>query len=63
MASISSFSNIGPLYTSGWSQVNAWPDYHQLSLASKYALLVAMILGRIEIIVLLGAINLNFWRR
>jgi trk system potassium uptake protein TrkH len=62
-AAISAFSNIGPLYSAGWSATNAWPDYYQLSLISKYALIVTMICGRFEIIVLLGAININFWRR
>ncbi|MCV6576965.1 MAG: hypothetical protein OIF58_14660 [Cohaesibacter sp.] len=63
LATISAFSNIGPLYSAGWSATNAWPDYYQLSLVSKYALIATMILGRFEIIVFLGAINLNFWRR
>jgi trk system potassium uptake protein TrkH len=34
-----------------------------MGLAVKYALIVTMILGRIEIIVVLGALNVNFWRR
>ncbi|TLP49176.1 TrkH family potassium uptake protein [Cohaesibacter sp. CAU 1516] len=63
VAAISSFSNIGPLYTTGWSQVGAWPAYYDMDLIVKYALIVTMVLGRIEIIVLLGALNLNFWRR
>lgn len=63
IATISSFSNIGPLYMSGWSQTGEWPGYYSMSLAVKYALIVTMILGRIEIIVLLGALNVSFWRR
>ena len=63
VAAVSSFSNIGPLYASGWSQTGEWPSYAEMGLTVKYALIVTMILGRIEIIVLLGALNLNFWRR
>ena len=63
IAAISSFSNIGPLYTSGWSQVGDWPAYQDMGLIVKYALIITMILGRIEIIVLIGALNFNFWRR
>lgn len=63
MAAVSAFSNIGPLYTSGWSQTGEWPSYAEMGLQVKYALIATMILGRIEIIVFLGALNLNFWRR
>lgn len=63
IAAVSSFSNIGPLYASGWSQVGDWPAYYEMGLVVKYALIITMILGRIEIIVLLGALNFNFWRR
>lgn len=63
IATISCFSNIGPLYMSGWSQTGEWPGYADMGLVVKYALVFTMILGRIEIIVVLGALNLNFWRR
>ncbi|PLW77601.1 TrkH family potassium uptake protein [Cohaesibacter celericrescens] len=63
IAAVSNFSNIGPLYSSGWTQTNEWPAYADMGLAVKYALIVTMILGRIEIIVVLGALNVNFWRR
>ncbi|WP_319531774.1 potassium transporter TrkG [uncultured Cohaesibacter sp.] len=63
IAAISNFSNIGPLYQSGWSQTGQWPPYAEMGLTIKYALIITMILGRIEIIVLFGAFNVNFWRR
>ena len=63
IATISSFSNIGPLYSSGWSPTDDWPAFSEMGLVVKYALIITMVLGRIEIIVLFGALNLNFWRR
>ena len=63
LAAVSAFSNIGPLYTSGWNQTAEWPGYIDMSLTVKYALIATMTLGRIEIIVLLGALNFHFWRR
>ncbi|MCB1486371.1 MAG: TrkH family potassium uptake protein [Bauldia sp.] len=61
-AAISSFSNIGPVYSTGWTAPDVWPAYADFSAFSKLVMIATMILGRIEVLVLLGALNLAYWR-
>jgi trk/ktr system potassium uptake protein len=62
LASASAFSNIGPLYSPEWPIGQTWPSYAAFSDLSQVAMAVVMILGRIEILVLLAALNLAYWR-
>jgi len=61
MAAIANFSNIGPLYGPGWSDGGDWPHYGAFSGFSKSVAMALMLLGRIEILALFGALNLSYW--
>lgn len=61
-AAIASFSNIGPLYNAGWAGSDAWPAFAEFGVTAKLVMVVTMILGRIEVLVLLGALNFAYWR-
>ncbi len=65
VASLASFSNIGPLYHSAWSFQGGgeWPSYADLSTWAKISLMILMILGRIEILAVLAVLNLKYWFR
>ncbi|HET7714247.1 MAG TPA: potassium transporter TrkG [Bauldia sp.] len=61
-AAISGFSNIGPLYAAGWSEGALWPPYSDFDGFAKLVFIVTMILGRLEVLVVLAAFNLAYWR-
>ncbi|MCB1497104.1 MAG: TrkH family potassium uptake protein [Bauldia sp.] len=61
-AAIAAFSNVGPVYSTGWPAPDAWPAYADFSAFAKLVMIATMILGRIEVLVLLGALNLAYWR-
>lgn len=63
MAAVSSFSNAGPVYSSGWAPQGDpnWPAYADFSSGGKITLMVLMILGRLEVLVVLAAFNLKYW--
>lgn len=61
-AAIAAFANMGPLYSSGWPGSETWPTYADFSVFGKLVMIVTMILGRFEVLVLLGALNLAYWR-
>ncbi|PTW60249.1 trk system potassium uptake protein TrkH [Breoghania corrubedonensis] len=65
IASIASFSNIGTLYSSGWLPIDAprWPGYADFNGPTKLILCALMILGRIEVLALFGALNRTYWLR
>nr|WP_321525532.1 potassium transporter TrkG [uncultured Cohaesibacter sp.] len=63
LATVSSFANIGPLYSTSWTQTADWPSYFEMAPVVKYALAATMLLGRVEIIVLLGALSFRTWLR
>ncbi|MEI2385750.1 potassium transporter TrkG [Breoghania sp. JC706] len=65
IAAIASFSNIGTLYSSGWLPIDAprWPDYADFNAHTKLILCALMILGRIEVLALFGALNRTYWLR
>lgn len=62
---IAAFSNIGTLYSNGWLAVGheGWPSYPSLNEHSKLILCTVMILGRIEVLALIGAFNHTYWSR
>ena len=62
IATISAFSNIGPLYSPEWPIGAAWPRYGAFEDWAKLVMVVTMILGRLEVIVFFAAINPTHWR-
>ncbi|MEP3275395.1 MAG: potassium transporter TrkG [Stappiaceae bacterium] len=63
IATISSFANLGTIYTPGWmhAQPAEWPALTQMDNVSKLTLSFIMILGRLEILVLFAALNRTYW--
>lgn len=63
IASISSFANLGTIYTPGWMHAEPveWPSLANLDGISKLTLCVIMILGRLEVLVLFAAFNRTYW--
>lgn len=61
-AAIAAFSNMGPLYSTDWPAPDVWPAYADFSVFAKLVMIVTMVLGRIEVLVLLGALNIAYWR-
>lgn len=59
-ASVAAFANIGPLYSAG-APVQ-WLAYGEFDTVAKLVMIVTMVLGRIEVLVLVGALNLAYWR-
>jgi trk system potassium uptake protein TrkH len=62
IATISAFSNIGPLYSPEWPIGAAWPRYGAFDDWAKLVMVATMILGRLEVIVFFAAINPTHWR-
>ncbi|MBB3771329.1 trk system potassium uptake protein TrkH [Angulomicrobium tetraedrale] len=60
---VSALSNAGPVYAIAWQSAVVWPDWGSLPAYAQIILAIAMILGRLEILVVLGLANFAFWRR
>lgn len=62
-ASVASFSNIGTIYSPGWrlDEQSGWSTFAQLSSVSKLTLCFVMILGRLEVLVVIGMFSKVFW--
>ncbi len=63
VASLAAFTNTGPLYGAGWPEGSSWPHYGNLGWPSQLVLAVTMILGRIEVLALFGAVAAIVFRR
>lgn len=62
LASASAFANAGPVYASGWLPgAEQWPPISEFSPVKKIVLCATMILGRLEILALFGALNRTYW--
>ena len=62
LASASAFSNVGPVYASGWfAGTEQWPEVAAMGTGRKLVLCATMILGRVEILALFGALNRTYW--
>ncbi|MCP4383195.1 MAG: TrkH family potassium uptake protein [Hyphomicrobiales bacterium] len=61
-AAIASFSSIGPLYAGGWPGEESWPSFAEFGVTAKLVMIFTMIIGRFEVLVLIGALNLAYWR-
>ena len=62
VAAVSAFSNIGPLYSQEWLIGPNWPAYADFGVFAQLAMIVTMILGRIEVIVLFASLYAAYWR-
>lgn len=56
-AAISNVSLIGQIYSSGWLQAADWPGYANFSAMGKASLSLAMIIGRLDVVVLFGILS------
>ena len=63
VAVVSAISNAGPIYYAGWAENVVWPDWTALPVYAQLILAIAMILGRLEILVVLGLAHFAAWRR
>ncbi|MGA0562908.1 TrkH family potassium uptake protein [Ancylobacter sp. VNQ12] len=63
VAILSALSNVGPVYAAGWPQGVIWPEWGSLPGYAQLILAAAMILGRLEILVVLSLANFALWRR
>jgi trk system potassium uptake protein TrkH len=63
-ATLSSFSTAGPVYNSGWATPGtaAWPAYSAFDDSVKYALMAIMLLGRLEVLAIIGLFSARYWR-
>lgn len=63
VATLSALTNAGPVYAAGWTGAETWPEWGALPTYAQVILALAMILGRLEILMVLGLIHFGFWRR
>ena len=61
-AAVASFANIGPLHAQAWATDTGWTAFSEMSGPVKVALSATMVLGRLEVITLLAALNVTYWR-
>ena len=54
LAAYSILSNAGPVYTTNWSDAEIWLPYADMSAGTRFWLCIAMVVGRLEIIAVLG---------
>jgi trk system potassium uptake protein TrkH len=62
-ASISAFANIGQVYSADWSITTLWPGYQQMSSLSLLALMITMVIGRLEVVAFFAVAGLMLIRR
>lgn len=63
VAIVCALSNAGPIYYAGWQPEMVWPQWSALPVYAQLVLAFAMILGRLEILVVLGLGHFVYWRR
>ncbi|TCK28419.1 trk system potassium uptake protein TrkH [Ancylobacter aquaticus] len=63
VAVLTALSNVGPVYAANWQPQVNWPEWGALPAYAQLILALAMILGRLEILVVLGLANFALWRR
>ena len=63
-AAIAAFTTAGPVYDAGWSVAvgQEWPSISEFTNEAKTILVILMLLGRLEIIALIGLFSLQYWR-
>jgi trk system potassium uptake protein TrkH len=62
-ATIAAFSNAGPAYSPDWVPrgTPGWPDYSSMVTSQKLILATVMLLGHLEVIALIVALNPFYW--
>ncbi|MCK0197802.1 TrkH family potassium uptake protein [Ancylobacter sp. 6x-1] len=63
VAAMSAMTNAGPVYGAGWEAGTVWPEWGALPAYAKLLLGTGMVLGRLEIVVVLGLVHAALWRR
>lgn len=61
-ATVASFANVGPLHAQAWATETGWTEFSNMAGPVKLALSATMVLGRLELIALLAALNVTYWR-
>ncbi|PLX39468.1 MAG: hypothetical protein C0606_02840 [Hyphomicrobiales bacterium] len=62
LAAVALLSNSGPIYESAWQEgIRTWPLFGAFESWEKGFAIFLMIIGRIEILALFGAINRTYW--
>ncbi|MFK8251234.1 TrkH family potassium uptake protein [Ancylobacter terrae] len=62
VGALAALTNTGPVYLAGWNATAIWPEWDMLPDYARIILAFAMILGRLEILVVLGLVHFVFWR-
>lgn len=62
-ATIASFTTAGPIYGAGWSAASdtPWPSYSAMTDSAKGGLMLIMLLGRLEVIAVIGLFSRRYW--
>lgn len=63
VAVVAAITNAGPIYQAGWEHDVVWPAWGNLPVYAQLILAVAMILGRLEILLALAFGHFALWRR
>ncbi|MEP0944560.1 MAG: potassium transporter TrkG [Rhizobiaceae bacterium] len=63
-AAIAAFTTAGPVYNAGWSVAvgQDWPSISEFTDSAKITLVVLMVMGRLEIIAVIGLFSRQYWR-
>ncbi|EFL90141.1 potassium transporter TrkG [Ahrensia sp. R2A130] len=63
-ATIASFTTAGPIYNPDWGQASEvpWPEYANFATSAKLVLMMTMLLGRLEVLAVIGIFSLRYWR-
>ena len=63
-ATIVSFTTAGPIYSPDWAQAAEvpWPEYADFATPAKLTLMLTMLLGRLEVLAVIGIFSLRYWR-
>jgi len=63
-ATVAAFATAGPVYLAGWEAegAEAWAHYADMNDTAKVTLIVTMIVGRVEVLTLIGLISTRYWR-
>ncbi len=59
-STIAAFTTAGPIYGSQWGE--SWPHFGDFSTFAKISLMLSMVLGRLEVLALLGLFSARYWR-
>ena len=63
IAAVAALTNVGPLYDMVTLNVEHGRSVREFHGGALWAISVAMVLGRVELIAVLCVLSLNFWRR